>query len=66
MRRGSPTESGRAAATGFPAVHPFAEIGVLALDEHGEGWPQQVLFEREELVIGKQHRATEAFRCEID
>src|SRR5207237_150388 len=62
----APIESGRAPTTGFPAVHPLAEIGVLALDEHGDGWLQQLLFRREELVIGEQHGAAEAFGCKID
>src|SRR2546421_11994874 len=62
----APIESGRAATARFPAIHPFAEIGVLALDEHGDGWLQQVLFGREELVIREQHGAAEEFGCKID
>ena len=55
-----------AAAARLPAVHPLAAIGVLALAPHRRRRLDQVLLRREELVVGGDDRAAEAFRREID
>ena len=54
-------ETRAAAAARFPAVHPFAQIRVFALDKNGRGGFQKIFFRREKLVVGDEHRAAELF-----
>ena len=55
-----------AAPARLPAVHPLAAIGVLALAPDRRGGLEQVLLRGEELVVGRDDRAAEALRREID
>ena len=50
----------------LPAIHPFAPVGVLAFNENRRRGFEQLFFRRKELVVGKQHRTTEAFGGKID
>jgi hypothetical protein len=62
----APIKSRRAAPARFPPVHPLAEVGVFPLDENRRRGLQKILFGCEEVVVGKQHAATQPFRSEID
>jgi hypothetical protein len=48
------------------SVHPLAAIGVFAFDKDGHAGLQEVLFGREEVVTGDEHRATQPLRSKID
>jgi hypothetical protein len=61
----APIEARGAASTTLPAVHPLAAIRVLAFDKDGRARLQQVLFGREEVVVGDEHRATQPLRRQI-
>ena len=56
----------RAFAAALPAIHPFSEIGVFALDENRGAGFNQILFWCKELVVGKQHCATDTVGGKIN
>jgi hypothetical protein len=58
--------AGGAAAARLPAVHPFAAVGVLVLEEDRGLRLEQVLLLGEEVVVGPDHGASEALGGEID
>ena len=49
-----------ATPTGFPAVHPFAALGVFAFAPLGRAGLDQVFLRREKLVVGGNDRGAEA------
>ena len=59
-------QTGASAATRLPAVHPFTEIGVFALDPNGRGEFEQILLRCKKIVIRKEHGTAEFFGCEVD
>src|SRR5438105_3252095 len=62
----TPIMSRRAAAAGFPSVHPFAARGVLIGNEDAATWLEKILLRREEFVVREQCDATEPSGGKID
>src|SRR5689334_14012959 len=58
--------SGIAPAAGFPAVHPFAAIGVLALDELAAAGSEKIFLRREEFVAREERLTAEPRGSEVD
>ena len=63
---GAPVISGSAAAPAFPAVHPFAVIGVFVGNENSAPGFEKILFFREKFVVREKGHAADAFGGEID
>ena len=61
----APVVRGRAASAGFPAVHPFTEIGILAFDEDRLRGLEQVFLGSEKFVVGEQDGAAQALGRQV-
>src|SRR5690349_23653040 len=57
---------GIAPAAGFPTVHPFAAIGVLALDELAAAGSEKIFLRREEFVAREERLTAEPRGGEVD
>ena len=58
--------AGDALAAAFPSVHPFPALGVLVFLPHRLPGFEKILFGREEIVGGGQHRAAQPLCGEIN
>src|SRR5262245_20278190 len=55
----------RSTTTRLPTVHPFATVGVFAVDEDRLLRLEQVLLLREKFVVRVEHRPSETFGCKV-
>jgi hypothetical protein len=62
----APIVSGCPAAPCFPAVHPFATVGILVRDENSATGFEEVFFLSEEFVVREEHGTTQSLGGEID
>ena len=62
----TPIVTGRAAAAGFPAVHPFAALGVFVGKENAATWFEKVLLLGKKFVIRDQRHPTNPSGREVN
>src|SRR5262249_28158287 len=55
----APVVSWDAFAASLPTVHPFPQIGILVFQKDWLRRLQQILFWREEFIIGNEYRSTQ-------
>ena len=62
----APVVARDAAAAGFPAVHPFAVVGIFVGNENAAAGLKEVFFLGEKLVVREEGNAAEAGRGQVD